>query len=504
MPELNDHYDLVIVGGGVAGCALAAVAGRLSDRSILLIEAGTDYGARQQGWPAGVLDARQLPRDDLWQPVTDPAHWRGRILGGSSCVNGCWHTWGADADYDEWAELAGDPGWSATALEPYRAAAVNRMKVRPVAEDEISVWSAASLAGAAELGYPAEPDLAGRTVGPGVGMPPINAVGDLRWNAAFGYLAELRTSDAVQILDQATVQQLHWSAGRVSELTVLVAGRPHRVNAGVVALCAGAFGSPAVLQRSGIGDPQSLEAVGVPAAHRLPGVGANLADHPGLTVQLNPHPELSAALAALEQRGKLYASQVSVKAASSSCGPNSWDLHLLPTAGEPLFGEPVPGVYEVGITAFLMKQASRGTVRITGTDPESALAIDHRYLSDPDGTDLQALVEGIELACELASTPELARLASIKARPELVDHSQAGVAAIRAMLGTYWHPVGTCAVGTDPESGAVVDGAGRVHGFDNLYVLDASILPSTPRANTQLSVLAVAGMLAERLVGTLG
>jgi choline dehydrogenase len=223
-----------------------------------------------------------------------------------------------------------------------------------------------------------------------------------------------------------------------------------------------------------------------------------------LTVPLSPRPELSEALAELERRGKLYASQVSVKAASSGCDPGSCDLHLLPTAGEPLFGEPVPGVYEVGITAFLMKQASRGTVRITGTDPESPLAIEHRYLSDPDGADLQALADGIELACELAGTPELARLASIKARPGLADRSPAGLAAIRAMLGTYWHPVGSCAVGTDPETGAVVDGAGRVHGFDNLYVLDASVLPNTPRANTQLSVLAVAGMLAERLVGTLG
>lgn len=503
MPDLKDGYDLVIVGGGVAGCVLAAATQQLPGLSVLIIEAGADYGEREQDWPGGVLDARQLPRADLWRPVSDPHSWRGKILGGSSCVNGCWHTWGSDGDYDEWAARASDASWSAAGLEPHRAAAFNRMQIRPVADDEISLWTSASLAAAGGLGYPAEPDLAGRTTGTGVGLPPINAIGDLRWNAAFAYLDGCRKADTVQILSGANVEKLRWSGDRVSGLSVRIGGELRQFNAGTLALCAGAFGSPAILQRSGIGDPRQLAEVGVPAGHELPGVGANLSDHPGLTVQLDPHPELSSALAAIEERGKLYASQVSVKAASSACSRGSWDLHLLPTAGEPLFGERIEGVYEVGITAFLMKQRSRGSVRITSADPDAPLAVDHAYLSDPDGTDLQALVDGVELAGELASTPELAKLASVRARPELTDRSENGQAAIRASLGSYWHPVGTCAVGADPAAGAVVDSTGKVHGFSNLYILDASVLPSTPRANTQLSVLAVAGMLADRLMATL-
>lgn len=502
--ELRDNYDLIIVGGGVAGCVLAAAAQRVPGLSVLLIEAGLDYGPGLDGWPAGILDARELPRQDLWDPGSAPSAWRGKVLGGSSCVNGCWHTWGSDSDYDEWAEAAGPDGGllGASALEPHRAAAARRLRVRPVTEEETSRWSSASVSGARRLGYRFVDDLAGPTAGTGVGLPPINAIGDLRWNAAFGYLGECRLDPAVDILDQAIVQRLEFSGAAVTGVLVRTGDQLRRFSAATVVLTAGSFGSPAVLMRSGIGSPQRLAAGGVSTLHELPGVGANLSDHPGVTLRLTARAELSQALAEIEQRGKLYASQVAVKAASSVCpaGSGEWDLHLLPTAGAPLFGARTPGEFEVGITAFLMKPRSRGVVRLGrdgGAEP------DHNYLSDPDGVDVQALADGLELAAELAATPELAGLATVTSAPDLSDRSAAGLARTRANLGTYWHPVGTCALGTDPAHGAVVDGRGRVHGFDNLLVADASILPSTPRANTQLSVLAVASALADRLIADL-
>jgi len=495
----HSSYDLIIVGGGVAGCVLAAAARQLPGLSVLLIEAGPDYGPDRDGWPAGILDARELPRDDLWNPAAPPNTWCGRVLGGSSCINGCWHTWGSDADYDEWAELAGTPALTAAALEPYRGAALDRLRVRPVAEEEISAFSAAGVSGAQRLGYPFVEDLAARTAGAGVGMPPINAVGDLRWNAAFGYLDGPRDGKGLDILAGSQVQRLEFSGGTVTGVLVNQDGGLRRFSAGTVVLAAGAFGSPAVLMRSGIGDPRRLAADGVSPAHELPGVGANLSDHPGVTLRLAASDRLRDALAEIEGRGKLYASQVAVKAASSVCPAGQWDLHLLPTAGAPLFGTPVPGQYEVGITAFGMKQRSRGTVRLRDGEPVP----DQNYLSDPDGTDLQVLADGVELARELAGTPELAGLATVVEVPDLTDRSPAGLARVRTTLGTYWHPVGTCALGPDPAQGAVVDGRGRVHGFDNLVIADASVLPSTPRANTQLSVLAVASALAGPLVAGL-
>ncbi len=504
--EQRSTYDLIIVGGGVAGCVLAAAAQQLPGLSVLLVEAGADYGPQHEHWPAGILDARELPRADLWNPDSAPHAWRGKVLGGSSCVNGCWHTWGADSDYDEWAEAAGPAGagFTALALEPHRAAAVRRLQVRPVTEDETSLWSSASVAGAGRLGYQFVEDLAGRTEGAGVGLPPINAIGDLRWNAAFGYLDDCRSNPRLDILDRAVVQRLEFTGARVTGVLVRQGDWLRRFSAATVVLTAGAFGSPAVLMRSGIGHPERLAEDGVAPVRELPGVGANLSDHPGVTLRLTAAGELRDALAEIEQRGKLYASQVALKAASSVCPPGSeegqWDLHLLPTAGAPLFGARTPGEFEVGITAFLMKPRSRGTVRLSG---QGEAAPDQNYLSDPDGHDVQALADGLELACELAATPELAGLAVPDAPPDLTDRSPAGLARLRASLGTYWHPVGTCALGTDPDRGAVVDARGRVHGFDNLLVLDAAILPSTPRANTQLSVLAVASMLAGQLVAEL-
>jgi choline dehydrogenase len=504
--ELRSDYDLIIVGGGVAGCVLASAAQQLPGLSVLLVEAGADYGPHRHDWPAGILDARELPREDLWDQGSAPSAWRGRVLGGSSCVNGCWHTWGADSDYDEWAAAAGPDGAALTALalEPHRAAAARRLRVRAVTEEETSLWSGASVAGAQRLGYPFVEDLAGRTEGAGVGLPPINAVGDLRWNAAFGYLADCRSNPHLDILDRATVQRLEFTGSRVSGVLVRRGDRLQRFSAATVALTAGAFGSPAVLMRSGIGHPQRLAEDGVSPLHELPGVGANLSDHPGVTLGLTATAQLRDALAEIELRGKLYASQVAVKAASSVCSTGSeagqWDLHLLPTAGAPLFGARTPGQFEVGITAFLMKARSRGSVRL---NRDGEAEPDQNYLSDPDGLDIQALADGLQLACELAATPELAGLAAPGPAPDLTDRSPAGLARLRDSLGTYWHPVGSCALGTDPDRGAVVNARGRVHGFDNLFVLDASILPSTPRANTQLSVLAVASTLAGHLVAGL-
>ncbi|MGI8664569.1 MAG: GMC family oxidoreductase [Jatrophihabitans sp.] len=503
MSPTRTNYDLIIVGGGVAGCVLAAAAAEVDGLSVLLIEAGTDYGPREQDWPAGVLDARQLPRQDLWEPKSQPHSWRGKILGGSSCVNGCWHTWGADGDYDRWAELAGD-SWSAKALEPYRAEAVRTLGVRPVAPAEISLWTEASVAAARGLGYPFVEDLAapGWLGGSGsavaVGLPPINAAGDRRRNAAFGYLGGCRASPSVQILDRASVDQLIWSGTRVSAVAVRTPDGTSRYDGGQVVLTAGTIGSPILLQRSGIGDPDRLAAAGVPVRRELPGVGANLSDHPGVTLPLTATVELAEALAGIEARGQLYASQACLLAASSVCESGSWDLHLLPTAGGPLFAERVAGEYEVGITAFLMKQRSRGQVSITSPDPEVPPRVEHDYLSDAGGADLQALADGLVLAGELAGSPQLRRLATAGSPPDLSGRDPAALARYRQALGTYWHPVGTCAAGTGAQS--VVDGRGRVHGFDNLSVLDASILPSTPRANTQLSVLATASMLSELLL----
>ena len=484
-------YDVLILGGGVAGCVLAARLSEDPDRSVCLVEAGRDYGPERREWPAKVLNARALPRDDVWERHAPAHRIRARILGGSSCVNGCWNTWGSAADHEEWVRAGGER-WSAAALDPYRRRAAGGIGLRPVPDHEHSAWSRAALAGAAELGYQ-RVDMAAPG-GPGSGTPLLNAVDGLRWNAAFAYLGEARTRPNLTIVSGATVDRLNLAGGRVEGVRVLLDGRPVTLAADSYLVACGAFGSPALLLRSGLGPAEQLRQIGVGVEADLPGVGANLSDQPGVFVPLAPTEELNTALAAKEAMAELYVSRMLIRAASERCPEDSWDLHILPVAGPPLFGTLPPGQYEAGISAFLMKPRSRGSVRLRSADPGAAPEIDPGFLTDPAGHDLAVLRSGLRIVERLAASAALRPLvAPLQGSPaaDLTDQE------IRARLGTYWHPVGTCAMGAEDDPLAVVDGEGRVRGVSNLRVADASVLPTAPAANTQFPVLALAELLAD-------
>ncbi|MFB7598650.1 GMC oxidoreductase [Streptomyces sp. NPDC056160] len=268
------------------------------------------------------------------------------------------------------------------------------------------------------------------------------------------------------------------------------------LTAGTYVLAAGTFGSPGVLLRSGIGPAAHLAENGIRCEVDLPGVGANLSDQPGVFLPLSPTAALKAALAAKEAAGELYVSRMLVRAASERCPAGSWDLHLLPTAGPPLFGKLPPGQYEAGVSAFLMKPLSRGRVWLRSADPCEPPGIDPAFLTDPDGHDVAVLRSGLAKAAELATA-----LGSLAGPPADggVPVRELSDAALRDRVGTYWHPVGTCAMGPQDDPLAVVDGAGRVRGVADLRIADASVLPTVPAANTQLPVLAAAEMLADTL-----
>ncbi|MEU1129162.1 FAD-dependent oxidoreductase [Streptomyces sp. NPDC005900] len=483
-------YDVVVLGGGVAGCVLAARLSEDPGRSVCLVEAGRDYGPRQRDWPSKVLDARALPRDDVWERRTAVHRVRARVLGGSSCVNGCWNTWGSQADHVEWARVGG-PRWTAAAMEPFRRRAERQMGMRRVPEREFSAWSRAALAAARELGH-GEVDMAAPG-GPGYGTPLLNAVDGVRYNAAFAYLGEARARPNLTILAEATVDRLAVRAGRVHGADVGTRHGRVTLRADTYLLACGTFGSPAVLLRSGIGPAAELARSGVRPVLDLPGVGANLIDQPGVFLPLRPTAELNEQLAAQQGRGELYVSRMLIRAASPYCPPGSWDLHVNPTAGPPLFGSLPSGQYEAGVSAFLMKPRSRGRVRLRSAEPTAPLDIEPAFLTDPEGHDVAVLRSGLRAAEELAATAPLKSLAEPAPGPslqDLPDHE------LRSRVGTYWHPVGTCAMGGPDDPDAVVDGEGRVRGVRGLRVVDASILRTVPAANTQLPVLAAAEMLA--------
>ena len=250
------------------------------------------------------------------------------------------------------------------------------------------------------------------------------------------------------------------------------------LDAETIVLAAGAYGSPGVLLRSGIGPGDELRRHRIPVELDLP-VGEGLADHVGVGLGWQATPALQTEMKGFENRAPVYMAQVSVLLRSSHCSDRLWDLLAFPALD--------PG-YEVSGAVFAMKPHSRGRVQLNGPEPDRPLAIDHGFLSD--ARDADVLAEGVEQLREIAASARVRRYAARELRPGLgvapLDHA-------RAAARGFFHPVGTCALG------AVCDEGARVLGAKGLLVADGSLMPTIPRVNTNLSVIAVAEAVAERL-----
>jgi choline dehydrogenase len=494
------------------------VAGRLaeaSDRSILLLEAGPDYGPHDSGdWPAALLDARTMPvAEHSWEYLSSARYGksgltlpRARVIGGCSSHNGCAAVWGHRADYDGWERL-GNPGWSADDLLPYFRAGNERLRVHTPLIDQISPWHCACLAAAPAAGLPVVDELNDFDLEQGIAIGPANEVDGVRWNTAFAYLDPVRSKSTLTICGDVLVDRLHVEGQRVVGLDVIGPDGPARVETAQVVLAAGAYGSPLILLRSGVGPPSELRVLGIEPVCDLPGVGQNLQDHPAIAVTF------AGTKAMIEQMEAFEASSIPLReegtiinARSSRCDA-VFDLHLYPIAnrasGTWLESRESDGSdWVFSIASAVMTPRSRGTIRLSGRDPEAPPVVDHAYFTDPDDYDLDALLDGLELARSIASKEPLASLAGAELGPGVDVGARAALRAhARANSSHDFHPVGTCKMGPTSDSSAVVDARGRLHGIDGLIVADASIMPVIPRANTNLPALVVGEKIAALLVG---
>ena len=371
------------------------------------------------------------------------------------------------------------------------------MRVRTYAPDEITPFQQACLDAAAAAGLPLVADLNDLDGDVGMAPSPVNIAGGVRWNTAFAYLDPVRDRPNLTICGDAPVDRLVVRNGRVVGAIVAGADGPQTIEAGRVVVAAGTYGSPAILLRSGIGDPDELRAVGIEPLHALPGVGRNLHDHPSIMLGFAGTPELERRTAAFAAERWMPEEQTIAKARSASCR-EGFDLHLYPVGG-PHADSPTGWWWKLPVAC--MTPRSRGHLRLAGPDPHAAPRIDHRYLSDPAGADRRVLADGVALARQIAAQAPLADLLGEELEPGPAVRSEDALAAfVNDSCAHYYHPVGTCKMGpaTDPE--AVVDSFGKLHGLHGGYVADCSIMPVIPRANTNMPAIVVGLRVADWLL----
>ena len=487
--------DVAVIGGGSTG---AVVAARLAEGGVdvLLIEAGPDYGARTAGkWPSELLDAAMIATSHDWGygsgPVAGREPWtfeRARVIGGCSSHNGAIAAVGHRTDYDSWNL----EGWSTGDLRPHFSTALAKMCVRTYLTSEAGPFHARCLEAAAGLGWRTAEDLCDLDANDSFGLESVNIVDGVRWNTAFAYLDPVRSLPNFRVLDNALVDRIVDHLGGATIHTIRN-GQRELLDVGTVVVSAGVYGSPSILQRSGIGDPDKLRALGVAPVHQLRGVGANLHDHPMVHADREVGVDLKRWIDEAAAAGFVPEEQTLGKAVSSVAGDGIFDLHLYPVCAST---QTVLTGGRALVEVACVTPVSRGDVHIASADPHAAPRIDHRYLSDEEDHDIRVLRDGLMMAEELLNHPALA---SILGRPVTDTSSDA---RIRKEVVHYYHPVGTCRMGHDTDPDAVCNVGGRVHGLHSVVVADASLMPQIPRANTNIPCVVVGERIAASLLAS--
>ena len=527
--RFDESHDVIVIGAGSSGSALA---GRLTEdpaTSVLVLEAGADVNNWLGNVPtAAVLMVPSKLHNYAFQTVPQPGLNgrrgyvpRGKMLGGSSGINAMVYIRGQREDYDHWAAL-GNPGWGWSDVLPHFINSESNdsfgaplhgqdgpLKVSQLRSDNPlqQAWVAAGR----EAGHAVTTDFNGDSQ-EGIGIYQVTQDRGERCNAARAYLRPHLGRPNLRVTPNAQVQRILFDGRRAVGVEVLVGGELRRLQARrEVVLAAGAIQSPQLLMLSGVGDARQLQAHGIEVRHHLPGVGANLQDHPDFVFGLHSKSldtfglSLAGGLSfwrALrryrsERRGMLTSNFAEgggfLRTAPTQARPDV-QLHFVVAAVED-HARKMRWGHGLSCHVCLLRPQSRGAVTLASADVNAAPHIDPAFFQHPD--DLAQMVAGFKLTRHILQQPSL-RAHWSREMWGADARSDADIEALlRQRVDTIYHPVGTCKMGSDPM--AVVDAELRVHGLQGLRVVDASIMPTLISGNTNAPAMMIGEKAAQMM-----